>query len=450
MAIITSSITEEELRVARRLADFIETSPCMFHAVDTLCSMFDHASFVCLPEASHWDLCPGGAYYTVRNNSSLIAWKIGESIDDDALHFQVAAAHSDSPTFKVKAVPEQTGSGESLVLNVEAYGGMIDYTWFDRPLGIAGRVLVRAGSRIESRLVYASDPVVIIPSLAIHLDGGVNKGFAPQRNVDLRPLFSAGELAPGAFKTYVSALANADPDAVMGYDLFLVNVQEPCIWGAASEFISASRLDDLGCAYVAAEAFLRSDNKHDVSVFCCFDNEEVGSGTKQGAQSTLLRDVLARICDELGHGSDALRRALARSFMVSCDNAHAVHPNHPDRSDGGNNRAFLNQGVAIKEAANQHYCSDAFSRAAFLALCEDAGVPYQSFANRSDMAGGSTLGNLAMRQVSMHGVDMGLPQLAMHSAYETAGARDVLFGVRALEAFFQANLLIDGADLVAF
>lgn len=435
----------------------------MFHTAATIRRRLDAAGFTYLPEVDAWDVEPGGSYYTCRNNSSVIAWHVGSKVLDPSsrYHFQLTAAHADSPTFKVKAVPELDGSGEYLRLNVEAYGGMIDYTWFDRPLGLAGRVLVRSAGtgRIESRLLSVDRPVALIPSLAIHMDREVNKGFAPNRQVDLCPLFSAGALARGAFDALVARELGVDFAQVLARDLFLVNLEKPRLWGngaaagdtagdtasAVPEFVSSPKLDDLMCAYTALEAFLASDNERDISVYCCFDNEEVGSNTKQGAMSTLLADVLARLNAALGRSDEDLRRAVASSMLVSCDNAHAVHPNRPACADEGN-RPVLNGGIVVKEAANQKYCTDAFSRAAFLAVCERAGVPCQTFANRSDMAGGSTLGNLSNIQVSMHAVDVGCPQLAMHASYETAGAADVRHAIDALTAFYDADLRIDGAD----
>ncbi|MBE6469926.1 MAG: M18 family aminopeptidase [Coriobacteriaceae bacterium] len=436
------------LELARGLAEFIGRSPSMFHTAAAIRDRLDAAGFTYLPEPAAWEVLPGGSYYTVRNNSSVIAWHVGADLPADApYHFQLTAAHSDSPSFKVKSVPELEGAGESLRLNVEAYGGMIDYSWFDRPLGLAGRVLVREGDRIESRLLSVTRPVALIPSLAIHMNREVNRGFAPNRQVDLCPLFSVGALARGAFDAFVAAELGVAPEQVLARDLFLVNLEAPRIWGAAAEpeFISAPHLDDLMCAYAALEGFLAEPSERTVSVYACFDNEEVGSNTKQGAMSTLLADVLARVNAGLGRGDEDLRRALAGSLLVSCDNAHAVHPSHPEAADEGS-RPVLNGGIVIKEAANQHYCTDAFSRAAFIAVCERAGVPYQSFANRSDTAGGSTLGNLSNMQVSMHAVDVGCPQLAMHASYETAGARDVELAVRALAAFYASDLRIDGAD----
>ena len=489
-----ADVDPTDTEIARDMLDFIEASPSMFHSAASIRDWLDDAGFTYLPESAAWDLEPGGAYYTQRNGSSVIAWQVGEGVpapaagaqqagfcfadelDCPAYHFQVAASHADSPAFKVKAVPELDGAGESLRLNIEAYGGMIDYSWFDRPLGLAGRVLVRedvdddgtaasaaavashtadasaaadaspAPVAIRSRLLFIDRPIAIIPSLAIHMNREVNKGFAPNRQVDLCPLFSAGELKAGAFDALIARELGVRPDQVLARDLFLVNLQPAQVWGEGDEFVSSPRLDDLMCAYTSLSAFLQTGAPAEsrISVYCCFDNEEVGSNTKQGAMSTLLRDTLERINQSLGFSSQDLRRALAASFMVSCDNAHAVHPNHPERADE-RNRCVLNGGLVIKEAANQAYCTDAFSRAVFTALLDRAGIPCQTFANKSDAAGGSTLGNLSNMQASMHGVDVGCAQLAMHSSYETAGARDVAHAIAAFEAFYEADVLIDGA-----
>ena len=261
------------------------------------------------------------------------------------------------------------------------------------------------------------------------------------------PLVSAGARETGAFDAMVAEAAGCDPADLLARDLFLVAHEEPRVWGRAGEFVSGARLDDLQCAYAALEAFLATENPGCVTVYACFDNEEVGSGTKQGARSTLLADTLARTSAALGKTDEQHRRAVSASMLVSCDNAHAVHPSHPEKMDAAN-RCRLNGGIVIKEAANQHYCTDAFSRAVLVAVLERAGVPYQTFANRSDVAGGSTLGNLSNAQVSVHAVDVGCPQLAMHSVYETAGARDTALAIGALSAFYDADLKIEGADAV--
>lgn len=478
-----ATIDNDELGLAEELLDFIRESPSMFHTAAAVRTRLDAAGFTYLPESAAWEVWPGGSYYTQRNGSSVIAWRVGsavpvagademtdagdaagrvgregsgpqqESADAPACqdgahapyHFQIAAAHGDSPTYKVKQASEVEGPSSYLRLDTEAYGGMMDYTWFDRPLSLAGRVLVREGARTRSRLVALERDVALIPSVAIHMNRDVNRGFAPNRAGDLYPLVSAGDMAAGSLKVVLADALDVDPSDIVSHDLFLANRQAPCIWGASSEFVSAPRLDDLMCAFTALRAFMDGGNDHVISVFACFDNEEVGSGTKQGAASTLLRDVLARVNARLGHSDEDLRRAIAASMLVSCDNAHAVHPAHPELSDELA-RPVLNGGLVVKEAANQHYCTDAFSRAAFEAVLDAADVPHQGFSNRSDMAGGSTLGNISNTQVSLHAVDVGCAQLAMHSAFETAGARDVAHAVAALRAFFNVDLQIDEAD----
>lgn len=445
-----AEVSADDLATSRELLRFIQDSPSMFHTVRTIRRHLDDAGFTYLPEYGMWQVAPGQAYYTVRNNSSIVAFKVGEQAvrDDEGYHFQMTAAHGDSPTYRIKAAPELTGPDAYLRLDVEAYGGMIDSTWFDRPLSVAGRVLVQEDDRIESRLVSVDKDILIIPHVAIHFDRKADKDKTPyNRQVDLCPLFSAGAMKAGAFDAMLAETAGVSPDQIVGRDMFLVNRQAPSVWGWRDEFVSTPKLDDLQCAFASLKAFLAADNPHAVSVYACFDNEEVGSGTKQGALSTLLADTLTRLNAALDRTDNDLRRALAKSFLVSCDNAHAVHPNHPEKTDEVNH-AYLNGGIVVKEAANQKYTTDAFSRAVFTAVCRKAGVPVQTFANRSDMAGGSTLGNLSNTQVSVHAVDVGLPQLAMHSAYETTGSRDTALGVAALTAFFGTNLEIEGADAV--
>lgn len=431
--------------VSKELLEFIQSSPSMFHTISTIQSYLDTAGFTYLPEKDAWKVERGGAYYTIRNNSSIIAFKVGNELSD--YHFQLTAAHSDSPTYKVKNVAELEGQGEYLRLNVEGYGGMIDATWFDRPLTVAGRVLVQDGTAIESKHLYIDKDILIIPSVAIHFNRTVNEGYAYNRQIDLCPLFSAGELKQGDFDKMIASELGVAPEQILGKDLFLVNRQPPVIWGYKDEFVSTPKLDDLQCAFVSLKGFLSSKNEKDVSVYCCFDNEEVGSNTKQGAMSTFLHDTLARLNTALGKTDDEYYQAVAKSFLVSCDNAHAVHPNHPEKTDALN-CAYMNKGIVIKEAANQKYTTDAVSRAVFTGICKAAGVPVQTFANRSDSVGGSTLGNLSNTQVSLHAVDFGLPQLAMHSSYETAGTKDTAYAIVGLQAFFDTNVQISGADKI--
>lgn len=446
---------EIERRVdAHGLVEFIGKSPSMFHAVASMRERLDEAGAAYLPEAGAWDLEPSRTYYTTRNGSSLIAWRVGDNIGTAGegersgrapYSFQVCASHSDSPAFKLKKNCELAGPGSYMRLDTEAYGGMIDYTWFDRPLSVAGRVLVARGGRVESRLVRIDEPVAIIPSLAIHMNREMNKSFAPNRASDLFAMVSAGAAGAGTLLVRVAEAAGARPEEVVGHDLFLVGTEPGRVWGMDEEFVSSPRLDDLMCAYTSLEAFLDARNPDAVTVFVCFDNEEVGSGTKQGADSTFMAEALARINRALGYAPDVLPRALSASFMVSCDNAHAQHPAHPELADQAS-APRLNAGLVVKEAANQHYCTDGFSRAVFEHLLDREGLAHQAFANRSDMAGGSTLGNISNAQVSMHAVDVGCAQLAMHSSYETAGAHDVALAFSALRAFYRAHIVIDGAD----
>ncbi len=434
-------------KFTEELCEFIRQCPSMFHSAATIESILVDAGYSLLREKDPWNLEAGKGYYVKRNNSSIIAFAIPKTLD--TYHFQMSAAHTDSPTFKIKSVPELTGPADYLKLNVEAYGGMIDMTWLDRPLSIAGRVLVEEGNQLTSRLFYMDEDVLTIPNVPIHFNRQVNEGFAFNRQIDLCPLFSAGEMTKGSFDQMVADQLGVEVSQIKGKDLFLVNRQKGVLWGYKEEFVSSPKLDDLECAYTTLRGFIEGDHEHKIDVYCCFDNEEVGSNTKQGAMSTFLKDTLRRINDGLGKSEEDYYRAVAQSFLVSADNGHAVHPNHPEKTDEVN-AVFMNKGPIIKEAANQKYTTDAFSRAVFTKVCEAAGVPYQCFANRSDIVGGSTLGNLSNTQVSVHAVDIGLAQLAMHSSFETGGAKDPWYLYQAMKQYFNTNILIDGADQVIF
>ena len=429
---------------SREVLNFIEHSPSCFHAVAQLAQMLENAGYQRLKECDGWTLEKGGKYYVTRNGSSIIAFHVGEQLDN--YHFQITASHSDSPSYKVKEKAELKGKGGYLQLNTEGYGGMICSSWLDRPLSLAGRVLVRQGNVVESRLLNIDRDLLLIPNVAIHMNRDVNSGMKYNQQVDMLPLFSAGECGENSYYELIAQELGVKPEEIVGCDLYLYPRVAPSLWGAKEEFISSPRLDDLQCAYTSMKALVDSHNPHGVNVCCCFDNEEVGSGTKQGALSTFLRDVLQRLHAALGHAPEDYFRAVAKSFMVSCDNAHAVHPNHPEKTDG-ENCVYLNQGIVVKFSANQKYTTDSISAAIFMQLCKDAQVPVQTFANRSDMAGGSTLGNLSTQQVSLHTVDVGLPQLAMHSTYETAGVKDSAYMVQALTAFYNTDLDITDSDL---
>ena len=432
--------------VSKELFEFIQNSPSMFHSIQSTRKYLENENFIYLPEESSWNLEKGKNYYTIRNHSSIIAFKLGELLDD--YHYQMTASHSDSPTFKVKSIPELK-QGDYLKLDVEAYGGMIDSTWFDRPLSLAGRALVRTKNGLENKLFYIDKDLLLIPSLAIHMNRDVNNGVTLNRQVDLCPLFSSGKAKQGDYLKMLAKHLNAKESEILGVDAFLVNRQKPCVWGYKDEFISSPKLDDLECAFVTLKSFIASNNKHNVSLYACFDNEEVGSNTKQGAMSTFLQDTLKRINYVLKKTEEEYYQAIAKSFLVSADNAHAVHPNHPEKTDTIN-CSYMNKGLVIKESANQKYTTDAFSRSVLMEICNKAKTPYQVFANRSDMVGGSTLGNLSNTQVSVHCVDIGLPQLAMHSSYETAGIEDVSTTIKTLTKYYNTNIKITNFDKVEF
>lgn len=419
--------------ILKDLMDFLDSSVTMFHAINECEKVLQKSGFTYLPENEKWNINKG-KYYTKRNSSSLIAFDIAEG----DYHFQISAAHSDSPTFKLKDRPVIEANGY-LKLNVEGYGGMINATWLDKPLTLAGRVMVNTDKGIETRLLHIDRDLLIIPNVPIHFNREINKGFAFNNQVDMLPILSAGNLKEADFDNILAKELGIEAEAILAKDLYLVNRQKAAIIGFDNELISSGRLDDLECVYTSLRGFVEAENKNHINVFAVFDNEEVGSVTKQGAMSTFLASTLDRVNTALGKSKEEYYRAIAKSILISCDNAHAVHPNHPELFDV-KNRPVLNQGIAIKESANQKYTTDAFSRAILKKILEKKNIPYQTFANRSDIAGGSTLGNLSNTVVSMNAVDIGLPQLAMHSAYETAGAKDVVYAFETLKAFFEANI----------
>ena len=419
--------------ILKDLMDFLDSSVTMFHAINECEKVLQRSGFTYLPENEKWNINKG-KYYTKRNSSSLIAFDIAEG----DYRFQISAAHSDSPTFKLKDRPVIEANGY-LKLNVEGYGGMINATWFDKPLTLAGRVMVNTDKGIETRLLHIDRDLLIIPNVPIHFNREINKGFAFNNQVDMLPILSAGNLKEADFDNILAKELGIEAEAILAKDLYLVNRQKAAIIGFDNELISSGRLDDLECVYTSLRGFVEAENKNHINVFAVFDNEEVGSVTKQGAMSTFLASTLDRVNTALGKSKEEYYRAIAKSILISCDNAHAVHPNHPELFDV-KNRPVLNQGIAIKESANQKYTTDAFSRAILKKILEKKNIPYQTFANRSDIAGGSTLGNLSNTVVSMNAVDIGLPQLAMHSAYETAGAKDVVYAFETLKAFFEANI----------
>lgn len=416
--------------ISEEMLKFIEKSPSCYHAVDNLAGMLD--GYIRLSEEEDWNLEKGGKYYVVRKDSSIIAFRIPK---DDYKAVYISAAHSDSPTFKVKPNPGMESAGVYATLNTEKYGGMIMSTWMDRPLSVAGRVIVKQNDITESRLINIDRDLLLIPNVAVHMNREINDGFKFNAQVDTIPLFGEADAKDG-FVKIVAESAGVKSEDVIGTDLFLYIREKGSIWGANEEFISSRALDDLQCAYATMSAFTKATESEDKLTLCCvFDNEEVGSLTGQGADSTFLSDTLERINEALGYNNTYLKRAIAKGYMVSADNAHAVHPNHPEYADP-TNRPVLNGGIVIKFNANQKYTTDAVSEAMFREVCNKAEVPVQTYVNRSNIAGGSTLGNLSNRHISIRTVDVGLPQLAMHSAYETAGIKDTEYMIKAMEVFF--------------
>lgn len=418
-------------KTSKELLTFLDSSLTCFHAVAQMAEILHSHGFTRLRENEKWELSPGESCFVTRNDSALIAFTIPKT---GIRSFRIIASHSDSPGFKIKENPEITSADHYIQLNTERYGGMIHSSWLDRPLSVAGRVIFKEDSRLVSRLINIDRDLLMIPNLSIHMNREINSGYKYDPQKELLPLY--GDInAKGSFMKLIAQAAQIEEEQILGHDLFLYNRQKGCIWGASDEYISSGRLDDLQCAFASLQGFLQGRKESQAAVHCVFDNEEVGSGTKQGAASTFLKDVLSRICECLSMTREEQLIAIAESFMISADNAHAVHPSHMEKADPVN-RPYVNEGIVIKYNADQKYCTDGVSAAFFKDLCAEADVPLQTFTNRSDMSGGSTLGNISSAQVALNTIDIGLPQLSMHSAYETAGIKDTAYLIRAAAAFF--------------
>ena len=410
--------------------NFAEQSPTAFHAAANLEAVLRRNAFTELRETDPWLVDAGGQYYVKRNDSALIAFRIPET---GFASFRIAAAHSDSPAFKLKERFEDV-TEYYVRLNVEKYGGMIMSTWLDRPLSVAGRLAVREGDGVAVLLVNLDRDAVLIPNMPVHFNRDLGAGISYDPQIDMMPVYGARESAGGLMREIAEA-AGVEEERILGHDLFLYGRQSASVWGAEDAFFSCGRIDDLECAWACMSALAKTPARDTVNVCAVFDNEEVGSGSRQGADSGFLYDTLTRLGFALGASDGEIRAAMAGSFLVSADNAHAVHPNHPEKSDK-QNRPVMNGGIVIKHNANLKYTTDALSSARFALVCEKAGVPVQHFANRSDIAGGSTLGHISAAHVSVESVDIGLAQLAMHSLYETAGTKDLEFLVRAMEEYW--------------
>lgn len=417
-------------KLAEECLAFIDKGVSCYHVIEAMEKALEEKGFVRLEEREPWEIVPGGSYYVTRGGSSLIAFRVPKG---GWKGFHIMASHSDSPCFKLKTDPEMQAEGSYLKLNTEVYGGMIYSTWFDRCLSVAGRLVCADDAGLKAVNVHIDDDLLVIPSLAIHMNREANKGTEFHPQTDLLPLM--GDIrGKGKLKERLAALAGVKEEDILGEDLFLYVREKGKRAGAEGELMVSPRLDDLECVYASLEAILRTEPREYCTMCAVFNNEEVGSHTRQGAASTFLKDIMERIGEGLGKTGSEYLRLLADSFMISADNAHALHPNHPEKADPVN-RPVLGGGIVIKHHGGQKYTTDAYSEAVMKALCREADVPYQDYHNHSDVPGGSTLGNISAGQVSVPTVDIGLAQLAMHSAVETAGSGDVEYLVRVLERF---------------
>lgn len=423
---------------ARSLMEFLDQSPVNFLAVKTVSRHLDEAGFTKLNPRDAWQLKPGGKYYITKNSSAIFAFVV--TTEGPTAGFRIISAHSDSPCLRIKPKAEMLSEGGVVKLNVEVYGGPILYTWFDRPLSMAGRVMLRTDDPLHPRteILKFDRPLLTIPHLAIHFNRAVNEGNPLSKQKDMPPVIAivkdAAEKDNLLLRTVADALGCRMED-IIDFDLSLFDTTPACLVGLDEEFLTSGRLDDLSMVHGAMTALLETTSTAQTRVMAIFDNEETGSGTKQGAASPVLQQLLRRIVGCLGGGEEEYLRSVDASFMVSADNAHAFHPNYAEKSDP-TNHPVVGGGPVIKINANCKYMTDADSAAVFRVICEKAGVPCQYFVNHSDVAGGSTLGNILTSQIDLRGVDMGEAIWAMHSVRETMATRDHAYTIAAFKTFF--------------
>ncbi len=421
----------ESICFANKLIDYIYASPSAYHSVENAVSILEGAGFTRLDASERFSVSPGGKYYLTRGGSSLIAMIIPEDISE--ISFTIGAVHGDSPCFKLKPSCESDAFGKYTKLTVEKYGGAILQSWFDRPLSLAGRIVIEENGKLISKNVNVDRDLLIIPNIPIHL-GNIKE---PTPLTDLIPLFSEKESGVGLYDI-IAQYAGVSKDSIISTDLFVYNRQKGVIFGADNEFFSSPRIDDLECAYALLDGFIDAKPTSSIAVYAMFDNEETGSSSRQGAASAFLPETLLRTVLALGKTQDDYYASLASSFMLSADNAHAKHPNHSELFDALN-APNMNGGIVIKTNSSQRYTTDAVSFAIVKKICEKAGVPCQNYANRADLAGGSTLGNIALHQLPVCCADIGLAQLAMHSSCESAGVKDALYLRNAAKVLFETK-----------
>ena len=421
----------KQIEITEEFLEFVRKSPSPFHVVDNMKKELDDNGFIALDERKRFNLEKGRSYYVSRNNTALIAFRVPEG-DFDAM--SILSAHTDSPTFKLKSNPEITSSGLYTTLNVEKYGGMLMAPWFDRPLSIAGRAFVENDNGdVEEVLVDFDEDLVEIVNLAIHMNRDANNGHSYKVQKELLPIFAEG-IEKGRFMSYLAKLLGVAEEKVVDYDLFLYNRMPGSVWGFEKRFFSSPKIDDLGCAWSALKSLEHTKKADTLSMIALFDNEETGSGTKQGALSDFLPKVIERIFAGFNIDEEKRQMIEASSYMLSADNGHAAHPNYMEVTDPAN-KPRMNGGIILKYSANQKYTTDGESGALVRSLCRKNDIPLQVFVNNSDIQGGSTLGNLSAQKISLKTADVGISQLAMHSPYETAGVDDTYHLIRLFDAF---------------
>lgn len=426
------------------LLDFINRSPVAYNAIENVEKELFKKDFIKLNENKEFFLEKGKNYFITRNGTSLIAFKIGKNVDSN-YRYNIVASHSDSPCFKLK--PNFSSKTDVYnKVNLEPYGGMICSTWLDRPLSLAGRVVYKNEGVIKSKVIDLDRDLFLIPNVCIHFNRTINDGYKYDMSQDMQA-FCGQDLSEDYIKELISDAVGCEKDNIINGDLYLYNHQKAITFGGNDEYVLGPRLDDLECVYTSLKGFEDGENSEIINVFAVFDNEEVGSLTRQGADSNFLESVIMRINKALSFSDEQLNCALASSFMISADNAHATHPNKPQLSDSAHS-VYMNNGIAIKFNAAQSYASDALSSSIVVSLCERAKVPYQYFANRSDIRGGSTLGNIVLNHISIMTCDVGLPQLAMHSCYECAGAKDIETAYQVFKLFYSTTIDINEGEIV--
>lgn len=428
-----------EKKLALELIDFLYDSPSACHGVKETQKILDKNGFIEIKEADKWDLKAKGKYYVIKNDSALIAFEVGTG-DIEETGFRLIGAHTDVPGFRIKPNPQMISEGKYIKLNTEVYGGPILHTWFDRPLSIAGKVSLKGASPLkpETRLVNINKPLLIIPSLAIHMNREVNEGFKINRQVDTLPLLGLinDKLEKEDYlMNILSEELQVNKEDILNFELGLYEYEKGMLIGMNEELISSGRFDDLWMVYAGIRALVDSRENAATKVMICIDNEEIGSLTAEGADSTLLNNILERITLGLGKDREGYYRALANSIMISADLAHAVHPNLGDKHDP-TNRPVLEGGPVLKIAASGSYSTDSFNGAVFAGVCEAAGVPFQKFVNRSDVRGGTTIGPVTAANLTIPVIDMGAPVLGMHSIRELASVKDNYYTVKAFTEFF--------------